>query len=110
MYKFNSNNNVVFEEVENHLSVKFGRKVKISSIQSIGGGCINHSSKIDTNIGRFFLKWNTTGPADIFIREAESLQELKKAIAENVPQETLKDNIEAFDIGLEHMKAHYATK
>jgi protein-ribulosamine 3-kinase len=84
MYKFNSNNNVVFEEVENHLSVKFGRKVKISSIQSIGGGCINHSSKIDTNIGRFFLKWNTTGPADIFIREAESLQELKKAIAENV--------------------------
>ena len=84
MHKLNSNNNIVFREVENHLAVKFGRKVKISSTQSIGGGCINHSSKIDTNMGSFFLKWNTTGPADIFIREAESLQELKKANADNI--------------------------
>ena len=35
---------------------------------------------------------------------------LRKAIAESVPQETLENNMKAFDIGLEHMRAHYATK
>ena len=78
------NINQVFYEVENQLSIKFGHEVKIHSSGSIGGGSINQALKIDTNVGRFFMKWNTNCAPDIFIREAESLHELKKAAGENL--------------------------
>lgn len=74
-----NNNNPIFIDIENQLSIKFGCEVKIIASNFIGGGCINHASKIETNVGNFFLKWNANCPADIFIREAESLTELKKA-------------------------------
>jgi protein-ribulosamine 3-kinase len=67
--------------VETKLSEVYGRQVKIKSSSGLGGGCINHASKIETSEGIFFLKWNSDCPADIFIREAESLRELKKAAA-----------------------------
>jgi len=79
-----SDNNPVLGEVENLLSEKFESDVKIHSSNSIGGGCINHASKIETNVGKFFLKWNANCPANIFIREAESLTELKKATDNNL--------------------------
>ncbi len=81
--KVNSNK-LVFTDVEKQLSIKFECNVKIQSSGSIGGGCINHASKIDTNVGRFFLKWNANCAADIFLREAESLTELKKASDNNL--------------------------
>lgn len=46
----------------------------------LGGGCINHASKIETSAGEFFLKWNANCRSDIFLREAESLEEMKKAV------------------------------
>jgi protein-ribulosamine 3-kinase len=67
--------------VEMKLSEVFGRPVKINSSGNLGGGCINHASRIETSEGIFILKWNSDCPADIFIREAESLRELKKAAA-----------------------------
>ncbi len=72
-------NSTINEEVEKTLTDKFGKQVKITSSSALGGGCINHASKIETNTGSFFLKWNANGAEDIFLREAESLQELKKA-------------------------------
>ena len=69
----------VEKEVEKALSKEFGEKVTIYSAGTLGGGCINHASKINTNVGEFFLKWNASCEADIFLREAESLEELKKA-------------------------------
>jgi protein-ribulosamine 3-kinase len=72
---------IINREVEKHLSGYFGRKVKISSSGILGGGCINNASKVETNAGTFFLKWNSSSAPDIFIREAESLKELKKAAA-----------------------------
>ena len=77
-------NNIILSTVEHHLSSKFGLQVSIESANSIGGGCINNALKIKTNIGDFFLKWNANGPADIFIREAESLNELKKATGDSL--------------------------
>ncbi|MFW6370479.1 MAG: fructosamine kinase family protein [Bacteroidota bacterium] len=71
--------NPVEEEVKVSLSEKFGKQVDIFSSGSLGGGCINHASKIETSEGAFFLKWNADCPSDIFIREAESLTELKMA-------------------------------
>jgi fructosamine-3-kinase len=78
---FFQNDKSVLNEVEIHLSEKFGEEVKIHSSDSLGGGCINHASKIETSAGAFFLKWNGNCMADMFLREAESLEELRKAAA-----------------------------
>ena len=67
------------EEVEKVLSGINEKSVRISSFKSIGGGCINHASKLETNVGNFFMKWNADCEGDIFIREAECLKELKMA-------------------------------
>lgn len=72
------------KEVENHLSVKLESEIRIESNDVLGGGCINHASKINTNVGSFFLKWNGNCASDIFVREAESLNELKKAAKGNL--------------------------
>ncbi|MBW6535331.1 MAG: fructosamine kinase family protein [Mariniphaga sp.] len=74
-------NTIILKEVESHLSKKFGEDVKIYTSDSLGGGCINHASKIETSAGTFFLKWNGNCMADMFLREAESLEELRKAAA-----------------------------
>lgn len=71
--------NSVLQEVKNTLSEIYERQLQIISCSSIGGGCINHASKVETNCGNFFLKWNNNCASDIFIRESESLKELKKA-------------------------------
>ena len=71
--------NIILQEVEKRLSEVLGETVKIMSSNVLSGGCINHASKIDTNCGSFFLKWNSDCESDIFIREAESLTELAEA-------------------------------
>ena len=55
---------------------KFSADLVIVSKQHLGGGCISHSLKLNTNQGDFFLKWNSNCPDDLFIREAECLREL----------------------------------
>ena len=76
--RFN-NQNVIFAEVEHRLSDIFKEAVKISSSKTLSGGCINHASKIETNLGSFFLKWNSNCENDMFTKEAQSLNELNKA-------------------------------
>ena len=73
------NQQAVFLEIETALSHKFSENVNIKSHSSLGGGCINHASKIVTNLGEFFVKWNASCAEDMFLREAEGLRELKKA-------------------------------
>lgn len=72
---------LVIKEVEKHLSKYFGKKVTVHSSGIMGGGCINNASKLVTNAGTVFLKWNADCQSDIFVREAESLKELKNAVA-----------------------------
>ncbi|GAB1451658.1 fructosamine kinase family protein [Draconibacterium sp.] len=79
MIHFQNKNQSLLQMVSAALSVKLGKQVLISFDHSLGGGCINHAAKLETNEGNFFLKWNANCAADIFIREAESLRELKKA-------------------------------
>jgi fructosamine-3-kinase len=76
---FGNTSKSVLKEVEKSLSNKFGMDVKIEKSGSLGGGCINNASKIETSAGTFFLKWNASCDPDMFLREAESLSELKKA-------------------------------
>ena len=81
---FQNKNNLIHQLVTSELSEVFEKAIKIQSEQILGGGCINHASKLETSAGNFFLKWNDNCAADIFIREAESLRELKKAAGEDL--------------------------
>ncbi|WP_167619036.1 fructosamine kinase family protein [Maribellus sediminis] len=74
----------VLRNVELKMSDSLGKPVHILSSDTLGGGCINHASKLQTNAGTYFLKWNASCPADMFQREAEGLQELKKAASNSL--------------------------
>jgi protein-ribulosamine 3-kinase len=69
----------VLSEVLMQLTEKSGKEVVLKNSNRVGGGCIHHATRIDTNIGSFFLKWNDACAPDMFIREAECLSEMKKA-------------------------------
>ena len=84
MLGFRSKNQRISNLVTAALSEVTGKTIKINSEKSLGGGCINHASKLETNAGNFFLKWNSNCQPDIFIREAESLRELKKAAGNDI--------------------------
>lgn len=71
--------NNVLQEIEKLLTEKFQKPIFVTAWQPIGGGCINNASKISTSEGDFFVKWNINCQPDIFLREAESLNGLKKA-------------------------------
>jgi protein-ribulosamine 3-kinase len=69
----------LFQHLIRNFNERYGEKIKIISSSTLGGGCINHALKLETNRGLFFLKWNDNGPPDLFVREAESLNELHKS-------------------------------
>jgi len=54
-----------------------GSPVRLICSTPVVGGCINHAMKINTSIGDYFLKWNASGPRDLFLKEAEGLEEMK---------------------------------
>lgn len=64
--------------IQSVLSEKYNADIEIKSEVSLGGGCINNASRLETSAGMFFLKWNSHCTPDVFIREAEGLQELRK--------------------------------
>ena len=53
--------------------------LEVRRLVSTGGGCINHTARVETSAGDFFAKWNDDGPRDLFLREAEGLRELAAA-------------------------------
>ena len=68
--------NTLLEEL---LTKVLRQTVTIISAKPLGGGCINHAMHLTTSTGDFFAKWNDQPPANLFVREAESLTELAKA-------------------------------
>lgn len=74
----------LIRDVEDLLTSNTEQPVRVYSWESLGGGCISHSSKLETSIGPLFLKWNSHCKSDMFLREAESLKELKKASEESL--------------------------
>ncbi len=69
----------VIRQVEKKLAEVFNEKIRVLSTGRLGGGCINHALKLETNIGSFFLKWNDSCPTDMFRCEAGGLQALNEA-------------------------------
>ena len=70
---------------------KFGRALVVQANRSVGGGCISHTQRLSTNEGEFFLKWNQHVAADLFVKEAEGLNEMASVENEflNVPKAVL---------------------
>lgn len=50
---------------------------KIRNAASLGGGCINNATRLETENGLLFLKTNSHCPGDMFAREAEGLNALR---------------------------------
>lgn len=76
MQNFDSMEERILNVVCNDYKNKFGKKLIIQQKRSVGGGCISHSAQLTTTQGTFFLKWNQYVEADLFLREAESLNEM----------------------------------
>jgi len=54
-----------------------GAPARVERVAPLGGGCISHASRLETERGdRFFLKWNARAPAGMFGAEAEGLRTL----------------------------------
>jgi len=66
----------IISHITKRYQSEFSEALVIHKTQAVGGGCISHSIKLETNRGAFFLKWNSSVPQDLFVREAESLIEL----------------------------------
>jgi fructosamine-3-kinase len=62
-----------------------GNDVSIEKIIAVGGGCINHTHKIVTTRGPYFLKFNPDAPADFFEKEFLNLQLLKQFYPGTIP-------------------------
>ena len=60
------------------LSELSGQNVTIEHKIYLGGGCINNAVMLVCNTGRFFLKWNSSCAADMFIKEAAGLKEMEQ--------------------------------
>ncbi len=73
--------------VEFTLTSQFEKQVEISEIRSVGGGCINEAFSLNTNAGRYFIKYNSavTYPA-MFEKEAAGLKILADTKAISVPK------------------------
>lgn len=74
------------EEVEPALS-RSGLGSRVRSSAPVGGGCINHGSRLETDDGAtLFLKWNDDAPRGMFAAEASGLTTLRGAGALRVPE------------------------
>ncbi len=58
----------------------------VARLEAVGGGCINHGSRLFTDDGStFFLKTNEACPAGMFAAEAHGLEALRRAGGPRVP-------------------------
>ncbi len=71
--------------LESILQNTFNRHIKISGQQFVSGGCINHTLKLITSEGNYFLKWNENDYPDMFEKEASGLTLLSGAGALAIP-------------------------
>jgi len=66
--------------VERALEGVLGRRVRVVSSRSVGGGCVSASARLDTDDGgAWFAKWNADAGAGLFVAEADGLAALAAA-------------------------------
>jgi protein-ribulosamine 3-kinase len=78
------------EELEKQLTEIFLRQVTIGNQESVPGGCINETIKVETNLKTFFLKINSAKKfPGMFEAEAKGLRLLTKANEIKIPSVVL---------------------
>lgn len=63
---------------ESILESTLGKSVKVSGTSFKSGGCINNALKLITTEGVFFVKWQSGIPDDMFQKEADGLDLLRR--------------------------------
>lgn len=77
------------KSVESILTTKFEKQVLVSEIQSMGGGCINVAYSLKTNIGKYFIKYNSSKAfPGMFEQEAAGLKILADTNTIEIPELT----------------------
>lgn len=66
-------------DLERLLSGVVGKAVELLNCSRVGGGCIHQATKIETNRGAWFLKYNQASELDNFLAEAKGLEILRQA-------------------------------
>tara|TARA_R110000868_G_scaffold259361_7_gene517388 strand:+ start:10264 stop:11112 length:849 start_codon:yes stop_codon:yes gene_type:complete len=99
-------------------------EVNVTSETPLHGGDINQAAKITTDSrDRFFLKWNTSAPADMFEVEAKGLELLDSALTDLIIPEVIligddflllefieeSNHGSSFDFGVQLAKLHKKT-
>ncbi|EAY25730.1 fructosamine kinase family protein [Microscilla marina] len=74
---------IFFEQV---LSQSLSKSLKVNNYQTLSGGSINQAVALHTVEGSFFLKYNAQTPADMFAKEAQGLELLRKTEAIALPK------------------------
>ena len=73
-------------KIEDSLVFKKGNNISILDIVTVSGGCINNTSKILTNEGSYFLKWNIDCDKNMFDLEKKGLEMLGRAQSIQTPK------------------------
>ena len=63
--------------------------LRVTGVHPVAGGCIHQAARLATTKGDVFAKWSDEGPADLFLREADGLAELRTAGSTLVVPEVL---------------------
>lgn len=93
--------------IEKTLSETFNTSIKIKKYQAIGGGSINHSWKIQTNLDVYFIKYNNIKYYNMFYQEVLGLKAIAKSNTIQVPQIIAIDKTPQFAyLILEYLKLH----
>lgn len=75
------------KDIESLLAEKQGSAVLISEMRSVGGGCINEAYAIQTNIGKYFIKYNSASAyPEMFEKEAAGLKILANTKTVEIPE------------------------
>ena len=73
--------------IEAALEATTGRSHRIERASPVGGGCINPSAKLETDVGQvFFAKWNPSPLPGFFATEARGLTALADAGTLRIPE------------------------
>jgi fructosamine-3-kinase len=64
-----------------------GLGARILHATPVGGGCINHGTRVETDTGAsLFLKWNESAPAGMFEAEVDGLRALRSVDGVRAPE------------------------
>ena len=77
--------NNIKEKIVDMLSVYHNNKITKLDYKHLSGGCINNSIVINTNFGRYFVKWNTDTEKSFFSNELKGLKLISETNTISIP-------------------------